>query len=255
MSDLSRRTVLAGGALTVFFSSFCTCAVHAEDDIRGCQISDAVYDRIAPWSSETRKYIHGDEPIIARSGDANLDYALAQTLAKLAGVFEVLPGFGYYDDFTSGNAYATARTRLDRADGTVLFGLDLLRKLRTLPMHPDAAIATVCAHEFGHILQFKRDLFRVVDAGQRNVKRSELQADYFSGYFAGLRRIERPSFPSEVFITTMRSLGDDNFSSKTHHGTPRERARAVERGFNAAFLERRSLSDAISDSTAYAMLI
>src|SRR5262249_35993307 len=37
-----------------------------------------------------------------------------------------------------------------------------------------------------------------VNAGQSTVKRSELQADYFAGYFAGHRKRERPTYPAAV---------------------------------------------------------
>ena len=88
-----------------------------------------------------------------------LDFALAQTLAKIAKAFDVLPSFAYYDDTGSPNAYATRRVPLDRADGSVFFGLKFLRKMMNLPEAPEVAVATVSAHEFGHILQFKHSLF------------------------------------------------------------------------------------------------
>ena len=46
-------------------------------------------------------------------------FALARTRAKISDAFGVLPGFAYYDYYDSRNAYATERTRLNRADGTV----------------------------------------------------------------------------------------------------------------------------------------
>ena len=44
-----------------------------------------------------------------------------------------------------------------RSDGTVLFGVRLLRKLMNdfANDNPDAAVAAVCAHEFGHIVQYQ----------------------------------------------------------------------------------------------------
>jgi predicted metalloprotease len=112
-----------------------------------------------------------------------------------------------------------------------------------------ATLASVCAHEFGHILQFKRQLPRRVLAGQSTVKRLELQADLFAGYFAGVRKRERPDYPAAVFAVT-KHLGGD-FTNPNHHGTPDERAGAVVRGFEAAFRERLDFEAMIDMSLHY----
>jgi predicted metalloprotease len=41
--------------------------------------------------------------------------------------------------------------------------------------HPDVAVTAICAHEYGHILQFKRGLIPRLQAGQTTVKRAERQ--------------------------------------------------------------------------------
>lgn len=206
-------------------------------------------------ASEQRMFVTGNESPILRSGDQDFDRALAQTLGILSDRFEVLPGFAYYNDATSPNAYASSTVRLNGADGTVLFGQRLLRDLMAGNDHPELAVAAVCAHEFGHILQFKHGLTERVNAGQPNVRRSELQADYFAGYFAGLRKLERPSFPAAVFAQAQWAAGDTQFSSPQHHGTQDERASAVIQGFYASYRDRRSLSDAIAHSTAYVLAL
>ena len=167
----------------------------------------------------------------------------------------MLPGFAYYDDDDSNNAYATERTRLNRADGTVLMGINLQRRLRAGQDHPDVAVAAVCSHEFGHILQYRHRLIARVNAGQPTVKRSELQADYFAGFYAGLRKKERPSYPAAVVAAAQGEFGDNNFSNHTHHGTETERANAVVRGFNASFHESKSLGQAIEESTKYVLTL
>jgi predicted metalloprotease len=83
------------------------------------------------------------------------------------------------------------------------------------------------------------------------VKRLELQADFFAGYFAGVRRRERPNFPAAVVALTQHHWGDTNFGSQQHHGTAEERGNAVVRGFETAYREKLGLSDAISTSLRY----
>src|SRR5262249_20329271 len=95
------------------------------------------------------------ETMIAKSGEREFDFALAQMLCRLAETFQVLPGFAFYDNSASPNCYATNRKRLERADGTVLIGLQYLKNCLAQPESPDANVAAVCAHEFGHIAQYK----------------------------------------------------------------------------------------------------
>jgi hypothetical protein len=52
---------------------------------------------------------------------------------------------------------------------------------------------------------------------------------------------------------TQFDFGDTSFSSKNHHGTAQERGAAVVRGFEAAYRESKSLSDAIQESTNYVL--
>jgi len=197
--------------------------------------------------------ITGNEPIIYNSKDKNFDFALAQTLAKISRTFRVLPGFAYYDDSASANAFATPQVRLNNRDGTVLMGINLFRKLRSITDSPEVAVAGVCSHEFGHIVQYKYRLIDKVAAGQSTIKRIELQADYFAGYFAGVRKRERPSYPAAVVALAQRGLGDTAYNSEQHHGTPLERGAAVVRGFEASFRENKNFSEAIGQSTQYVL--
>jgi hypothetical protein len=218
---------------------------------RGCMLSPRDAGLFMNTATRQQLYETGHEPMISNSGDREFDMALAHTLAKISDVFSVLPGFAYYDDYDGANAYATPSARLQNADGTVLFGQRLLKRLLATKEAPDVAVAAVCAHEFGHILQYKRQLDRRVGEGQATVKRIELQADFFAGYFAGARKREREDFPAAVFAVTQFNAGDDMINDPQHHGTKEERGAAISRGFEAAYRERLSLSDAIETSVAY----
>jgi len=221
----------------------------------GCTLPKAEADRFFNTASRAQLYARGDEPIVANSGDKDFDYALAQMLAKISETFNVLPGFAFYDDGKSWNAYATREVRFKNSDGTVLFGLTYLRGLMSSADHPDVCVASVCAHEFGHILQYKRGLDEKLKQGQCTVKRVELQADFFAGYFAGRRKLERSTFPAEEFAMTQYFFGDDEIKHPDHHGTPDERGAAIVRGFEVAFKQRKSLDEAVQVGTNYVMSI
>jgi hypothetical protein len=126
----SRRETIAGGMLTLLFGN---CCAHAETSRAphtfGCCLASEDVDNVYPSGTDTRVFFTGNEPMIPRSGDRDFDYALAQTLAKISDAFGVLPGFAYYDDSESHNAYATERTRLNRGDGTVLMRIHLQHRV------------------------------------------------------------------------------------------------------------------------------
>jgi hypothetical protein len=251
---ITRREAALGGLLTIVWSSItCTCQaqVSRKRHTFGCLLADDEVDQFLQTSTEQQMFAMGNEPILASSGDREFDYALAQTLSQITDVFRILPGFAYYNDFEGPNAYATSTVRMSKADGTVLVGQRYLKKLLASPEHPDVAVTAVCAHEYGHILQYKLNLKRLILAGQSTVKRLELHADYLAGYYAGTRKLKKQAYPAAVFATEKYSGGDFNSNSPQHHGRPDERAAAVIRGFEVAHRERHNLADAVQIGINY----
>jgi hypothetical protein len=246
---ITRRETILGGLLTIVCcSASSTCGAQTARVRRtvGCMLDDDEAEQFLATSTAQQLYITGNEPIIAGSGDREFDFALAQALSRIADVLQVLPGFSYYDDFDQPNALATPRRRMARADGTVLFGQRFLKRMLAWPEQPDVVVTAVCAHEFGHILQFKRGIAAILKA-----KRLELHADYLGGFYAGIRKLQKPDYPAAVFATSTYSVGDYNINSPAHHGTPDERAAAIVRGFEVAHRERRSLAEAIQVGINY----
>lgn len=189
------------------------------------------------------------------SGDADFDQALARTLLNLSDMFEILPGFAFRVS-PGMNAYATTRREVgNRADGSVVFGIPMFREIMKRPENPEIGIAAICAHEFAHILQFKRGIRPKLVGADGHVKRLELHADYLAGYFAGRRKLEKASFPAAVFAATQYSFGDNAYGSPDHHGTEQERGAAVVAGFKAAYRSKYSVSEAIESGIQYVMTI
>ena len=251
---ISRREVVLGGALTILWGGG-ACPGHAQtrtrQEYRGCVLTDSELSSYYNTKEEIRMYLTGSEPIKQKSGNPNFDYALAQTLARLTSTLQVLPGFAYYDDHDGLNAFASPAVRLHRADGTVLFGERLLRRLMSGTDHPDVAVTAICAHEYGHVLQFKRGLIQQLRAGQATVKRAELHADYLAGYYAGRRKLDKPDYPAAVFAHTQHSFGDNQVNHPSHHGTPVERANAIIMGFNVGNKDKRELDEAVQIGLNY----
>lgn len=243
---LSRRQVLVIGPLTVVFASSSLRTVCAERSGHQHDLGCALTNQGTLDIAARHKY--------GRSGNRDLDFALAHSLSRLTDMLGVNPGFLYFDDYGAGNAFATQATFTEYGlDGTVLFGEHLLAELLSGTDNPDASVACVCAHEFTHIYQFKNGLRDLLLEGQSTVKRTELQADFFAGFFSGSRKKENPHYAAAVYAVTAYNIGDYATNSRDHHGTPAERSAAIVRGFDAAYRERLSVTQAMSLSTEYVM--
>lgn len=234
----NRRT-LVGGLLTVFSCSCCGVSANAQQQNKGgCWVSGNVAHTYLSRATRPNTYRSGNERMEPRSGQPQLDRALAQSLAKISSLFGVLPAFTYYDDTGSPNARATDETMLNRTDGTVLFGLQFLSQLLANSPQPNAAIVAVCAHEFGHILSYKNRMIAQLNPNPNQPFRGEQFADFMAGYYAGHRKLQVPDYPAVAFATTQRSFGGGD------HGSGQQRGEAVEAGFLAAHSQKLNLNDA-----------
>ncbi len=254
--SLHRREVLIGGLLTVVWlanEEHCHAQGQRIEKAPGCIIRDASVARRLV-SGQTVLRLSGNEPVIAKSGDALFDRALAETLLMLTNAFNALPDFGYVREWEKNergqvvsNAVAvpTSVRPSRNPDGTVLFGTRLFAELRALREHPEVAVTAVCAHEWGHILQFKRNLTGRLLENSRTVKPVELHADFLAGYFAGMRRRQKADYPAAVVALTQYNIGDNEFQSPDHHGTSRERGDAVAAGFQVAYRDQKSIDEAV----------
>ena len=247
---LTRRCCIAGCGLLLFDLVGAKAAGTRHDPIYGCSLTTSEADDILGDKKDAGS-ITGDEPMIPNSGDKDFDKALAQTLARISDCLNVTPSFAYYDDFDGPNAFASAKKRVAGSDGTVLFGQRFLKQLMARPEAPDAAVAGVCAHEFGHILQYKLGLDKDLSEGQPTVKRVELNADFFAGYFAGVRKWESPSFNAAVIALAQFDSGDNMLKNPAHHGTREERGKAIVKGYQTGHDDRKPLLDAIKIGVEY----
>jgi hypothetical protein len=249
---ISRREIALGGLLSIgWLAAPCACGAPAAAAPHGfgCMLADEEADAVLAQGATA--FGPGSAPTIVSSGNRELDYALAQTLSRLTDTWNVLPGFAWFDDAAAPNAFATSRRLLSRGDGTVLFGRRLLQRCLKAREHPDVVVSAVCAHEFGHIAQYKYGLSKRLGANQTTVKRNELHADFLAGYFAGVRKMDKPGFPAAVYATTQYSFGDHRVDSARHHGRPEQRAAAIVKGFETAFRDRHSPAEALQIGLKY----
>ena len=86
----------------------------------------------------------------------------------------------------------------------------------------------VMGHEFGHHVQYEDKLFDSPLTGPEATRRTELMADAFGTYFAtharGLALNTKRVLQAEQ---TSYNVGDCQFTSAGHHGTPNQRMRTA----------------------------
>ncbi|QDA60118.1 neutral zinc metallopeptidase [Hymenobacter jejuensis] len=100
--------------------------------------------------------------------------------------------------------------------------------------YDDVAPQAILAHEFGHQVQFQLGLFTNENTPEAT-RRTELMADAYSAYYLSHARGASMQWKRvRQFLQVFFNIGDCQFSSTGHHGTPTQRIAAAEFGYNTA---------------------
>lgn len=98
----------------------------------------------------------------------------------------------------------------------------------------DVGAEAILGHEMAHHVQYERDAFGTT-SGPEATRRTELMADAISTYFVTHKRgVTLQPLRVQEAIFTFASVGDCNFDSNGHHGTPNQRLAAAQWGANLA---------------------
>ena len=185
------------------------------------------------------------------TGNPDLDVALGVALNEMSDIFQVSPGFIFWDDADSDNAFALPQTEMAGTSGTVLIGRAMLRRELTRSTDGDMAILAICAHEFGHIVQYSYAAQARLLNGETTVRRVELHADFLSGFYLGRRPFDYRDGQLLGIVAAFSALGDNNLTDPQHHGTPDERLGALDAGFRMGRASGRGVSDAVGAGFFY----
>lgn len=164
------------------------------------------------------------------SGSQHLDYVMTQEYNFLVAKFGVLPDLFYYNDGNGSNAYATSEVLNPYfRDGRIAIGFNLIKKeCAESTSKTCISVAIIMAHEFAHIVDFK---YKVQMSNNLRGKKSELFADYLAGCYMHLRSIQYGYTDVRDAAKTFYKLGDYQFNSELHHGTPDQRVNALMAGY------------------------
>jgi hypothetical protein len=172
----------------------------------------------------------GGAQIVRSTGDPETDRLLGVSLARLARTFKVSPGFSFYDDSDGQNAFATPDNVLGEGKGSVLMGTRFFSDKMMNEHDSGITVLGVLAHEFAHIHQTDYGYQAALLRMDTTVRPLELHADYLAGYYLALRKSDRPDIDVQTVASVFSGMGDTNFNSPQHHGTPAERSAALSAG-------------------------
>jgi len=172
----------------------------------------------------------------------DFENGLAVVLRGMGELLGVKVEFGYYDDpIERPNAGADPSIREPLpyrgvSDGRVAIGRNLLTQIRLRSSdYFSSALAAVCAHEHGHILQGKYLLNssiqrpRIMNLNEWELC-MELHADFVCGYYASYRTRSDPNYPAALLAMTQFESGANGLKESSH-GTSEQRGALVKAGF------------------------
>ena len=254
------KAVLAGKAAAPVLTS-AGCLVSRADFRRDRLGELGLGGRASGFTVGTERFV-----VVAKTGNAGFDRAMAEALYQISNTFGVLPTFGFIQGGNVANAFATTVQFTQepgdaplptREHGTVLFGDGILEMMQQRGVqNPVAAVLVICAHEFGHIVQYNytyenRALIDLLNGDQPTVKRGELHADFLAGYYVGMARRRNPDTPAASIAQAAYVLGDFDVDYRGHHGTPDERGAAVYAGYRASWEQQRPFDEAVVEGLIY----
>jgi len=186
------------------------------------------------------------------TGDAALNRKLDKALQRLAKTFDVWPQVGFYDDGDQPNALAISFPKDGRQHYAVVFGKNYFRRMFAYDPSGITFLQTA-AHEFAHVWMFKSGRLDELLSNQPTVLRAELHADFMSGYYLGLRKLDHPDTSFRAAGLKRWESGDILHQDPHHHGTPAQRLEAAEAGFLLAYRERATVTEAFSAATTFVL--
>jgi hypothetical protein len=257
---LTKREFVSGVCCTICTAAGRPAAAASSEPLtEGCFISPGEYQRFklqrqSMGRSDVDELISRDR-FRRTTGDSNMDRDLDRAMKNVANLFGVKPAFGFYDPNVDPskkimNAWAVVEdTDIPGTKGTVAFGDDLFRSELQYD-RSGSTIMAIIAHEFAHVFQGYRGYLTRIHTGYP--RKSEINADFLSGYFLGTRKREHPALSlekvSELFVRLGR-LAENN--PMRTHGNSKERLDAAQAGFALSYRDNRSFEFAVAAGLDY----
>jgi hypothetical protein len=126
-------------------------------------------------------------------------------------------------------------------DNLIVIGDGLIEAITATGVEDDVVVAGLLSHEWGHQVQFQNSKkWYGFSANERPItaastRQSELEADFFSAYFLTHKRGGTYNWKKVAeFNELFYNMGDCDYTSAGHHGTPQQRLAAAKLGYTIA---------------------
>lgn len=130
------------------------------------------------------------------------------------------------------NAFAARANDNFETPKKIVMGDGLMKAYEDLE-YGDVAPQAILAHEYGHHVQFAKDV--AFEGTPESTRRTELMADAFAAYYLTHKRGSTMNWKRvQQFLDVFFTIGDCQFGSNGHHGTPNQRMKAATFGYDVA---------------------
>lgn len=164
-------------------------------------------------------------------------YGISEAEASdIANYLKTFYGDSKYNDYShpllTFNAFAAPADDFWGTPKKIVMGDGIMQMYDDLG-YDDVAPQAVLAHEYGHHIQFANNVY--FGPEPEDTRRTELMADALAAYFLTHKQGSAMNWKRvKEFLAVFYTIGDCAFDNPGHHGTPNQRMRAAQFGYDVA---------------------
>ncbi|TQI70151.1 hypothetical protein JM79_1060 [Gramella sp. Hel_I_59] len=214
---------------------------------------DGQYDRLADkrirelqkfWQLDQQIYLNGqhtetlEDPQQLADMIESFDRSVRNATDARIKALQIIEAYQNSSQIPKNNFFAL--DAFTRSNGLLVISDGILEVLEESGIPGEIAFSGLLAHEWWHQAQFEYDQQWENDYTENPELLRELEADFAAAYFLGHKRGATYNWKRlESFFDMSYNSGDCFTESPGHHGTPAQRLKAAQSGFELAFSEKK----------------
>lgn len=215
--------------------------------------SDGQYDHLAAkrvrelqkfWQLDRQIYLNGqhtatlEDPQQLADMIESFDRSIRNATEARIKALQIIEAYQNSSQIPKNNFFAL--DAFTRSNGLLVISDGILEVLEESGIPGEIAFSGLLAHEWWHQAQFEYNLQWENDYTENPELLRELEADFAAAYFLGHKRGATYNWKRiESFFEMSYNSGDCFTESPGHHGTPAQRLKAAQSGFELAFSEKK----------------
>jgi len=215
--------------------------------------SDGQYDRLADkrirelqkfWQLDRQIYLNGqhtatlEDPQQLADMIESFDRSVRNATDARIKALQIIEAYQNSSQIPENTFFAL--DAFTRSNGLLVISDGILEVLEESGIPGEIAFSGLLAHEWWHQAQFEYNLQWENDYIENPELLRELEADFAAAYFLGHKRGATYNWKRlESFFDMSYNSGDCFTESPGHHGTPAQRLKAAQSGFELAFSEKK----------------